>query len=68
MLTDQSLWIFGALFVANVVLFLIPATLIVRRTGHSVWWMLILLVPFGVFVGLWILAVGRWPALDEKSN
>ena len=68
MFSEQDLWIFGALFVANVLFFIVPSTLIVRRTGHSGWWMLLLLVPFGVVAGLWILALGRWPALDRQSN
>jgi uncharacterized membrane protein YhaH (DUF805 family) len=68
-MSEQHFWIYGAIIVLlNVLFFVVPATLIVRRTGHSGWWMLILLVPFGIVFGLWVLALGRWPALRRSSN
>ncbi len=44
----------------------IPFWRIVRRTGHSGWWSLLAFIPFANFVGLWLLAFGRWPAIDAK--
>ena len=43
----------------------IPMAIIVRRTGHSLWWVILLFVPLGGFVALWLLALARWPALRE---
>jgi uncharacterized membrane protein YhaH (DUF805 family) len=34
----------------------IPFWRIVKRTGHSGWWSLLVFVPFANFVGLWLLA------------
>jgi len=46
----------------------IPVVRIVQRTGHSGWWVLLALIPFGSLIGTWILAFGSWPALDSKSG
>jgi hypothetical protein len=42
---------------------LIPAATIVRRADHSLWWLLLVMVPLGGFIGLWLLAFSRWPIL-----
>jgi hypothetical protein len=42
--------------------------LIIRRTGYSGWWVLLALVPLGSFVGLWMLALNRWPALEKNAH
>ena len=39
----------------------IPAGLILKRLGLSIWWALLCLVPAAAFVGLWVLAFTRWP-------
>jgi hypothetical protein len=46
---------------------LVPVWRIVRRTGLSAWWSLLVFVPLVNFVGLWLLAFVRWPAVDGKS-
>jgi hypothetical protein len=51
-----------------VIVHLIPVVRIVQRTGHSGWWVLLGLIPFGGLIGTWILAFGRWPALGGKSG
>lgn len=45
-----------------------PAARIVRRTGRSGWWAAIIFVPFGLVLGLWLLAFVRWPAADSGTN
>ena len=44
---------------------LIPLWRIVKRTGHSPWWSLLIFIPLGNFIGLWLLAFVRWPAIDR---
>jgi uncharacterized membrane protein YhaH (DUF805 family) len=56
----------AALVVMALVLY--PSIRILHRMGYSGWWVLILLIPFGGFVALWILAFSRWPALEGKAS
>jgi len=41
-------------------LFAIPAGLVLKRTGHSMWWALLCFIPVAALVGLWALALTRW--------
>jgi hypothetical protein len=41
-------------------LFAIPAGLVLRRTGHSIWWGLLCFVPLAALAGLWVLAFVSW--------
>ena len=41
-------------------LFAIPAGLILKRTGHSMWWALLCFIPVAALFGLWVLAFTRW--------
>jgi hypothetical protein len=41
-------------------LFAIPAGLVLKRTGHSIWWALLCFIPIAALVGLWVLAFTRW--------
>jgi hypothetical protein len=41
-------------------LFAIPAGLVLKRTGHSMWWSLLCFVPIAALFGLWVLALTRW--------
>lgn len=38
-----------------------PSVKILNRLGFSRWWALLMIVPFGFIVGLWLLAFSRWP-------
>lgn len=58
----------AAILGALIGFYLLPVTLIIRRTGHSGWWILLTLIPPGPFIGLWLLALGKWPALETKSS
>jgi hypothetical protein len=48
--------------------FIYPVVRIIRRTGHSGWWVLLWFVPFGAIVGVWILAFARWPAVPMQNQ
>jgi hypothetical protein len=45
----------------------IPISRIVKRTGHSAWWSLLVFVPLANFIGLWMLAFSQWPAIDRSK-
>lgn len=54
--------------VLTFLLVIFPIGLILRRMGHSEWWSVLIFVPFGVIVGLWLLAYGRWPRMDGSGK
>lgn len=45
---------------------LVPAWRILKRTGHSGWWSIIIFIPLVNLLGIWLLAFTRWPAVDGK--
>jgi uncharacterized membrane protein YhaH (DUF805 family) len=47
---------------------LYPYVRIVRRTGHSGWWVLTMFVPLVNFIMLWVFAFVRWPAVDDQRS
>jgi hypothetical protein len=49
-------------------IFLYPLWRIVKRTGHSPWWSLLMLVPLANLIGVWTLAFSRWPAIDGQNK
>lgn len=61
-----AVYAIAAAVVIFAAIYFIPIVRIVQRTGHSGWWVLLVLVPFGNIIGLWLLGFGRWPALPEK--
>jgi hypothetical protein len=44
---------------------LFPLWRLVKRTGHSPWWSLLVFVPLVNIVGLWLLAFGKWFGVVE---
>jgi len=40
----------------------VPAGKVLKRTGHSGWWALLLLVPVANLVAYWVFAFKKWPA------
>jgi len=46
-------------------LFAIPAGIVLRRIGYSVWWALLCFVPLAALAGLWTLAFIRWTPRPE---
>jgi hypothetical protein len=45
-----------------------PVIKVLRRTGYSEWWALLLFVPGANVVGLWLFAYGRWPKAGSSSS
>jgi hypothetical protein len=48
-------------------IFLVPVWRILRRAGHSGWWVLVAFVPLINLIGLWIFAFTPWPALRAPA-
>lgn len=46
----------------------IPVARIMRRTGYSGWWSLLVLIPLVNLVGLWAFAFARWPRVDTGET
>jgi hypothetical protein len=44
-----------------------PVIKILRRTGYSEWWALMLFAPGLNIVALWLFAYGRWPKSGSSS-
>src|ERR1019366_3200600 len=49
-------------------LFAIPAGLVLKRTGHSMWWSLLCFIPIAALFGLWVLALTRWTPTRPVSD
>lgn len=47
---------------------LVPAAVILRRTGHSPAWAILALFPGVSLIALWIFAFARWPALADREG
>jgi ABC-type proline/glycine betaine transport system permease subunit len=39
----------------------VPTGIILKRLGYSEWWSLVIFIPGGALVGLWVLAYANWP-------
>jgi hypothetical protein len=65
-----TLWVIRLLpYLVAMAFIVFPASRILKRMGFSPWFALTLFIPFfglaiGGFIGLWLLAFVRWPALD----
>lgn len=44
------------------VIICVPAGQVLKRTGHSRWWALLLLLPVVNLVAYWIFAFKKWPS------
>lgn len=60
----------GQMLVALVLVAIVvyPYVRIVRRTGHSGWWILTMFVPVLNFIMLWVFAFARRPATDDRQR
>jgi hypothetical protein len=59
----QMLLIVVGILVAAFIYFY-PMVRILHRMGYSGWWIaLYSLIPFGLIIGLWILAFKKWPGI-----
>lgn len=51
---------FFAFTIIGALLFAIPASVVLKRTGHSPWWALLCFIPIAALLGLWVLAFTQW--------
>jgi hypothetical protein len=52
-------------FVVVATLFAIPTGMVLKRTGHAMWWALLCYIPIAALLGLWVLAFSRWRPAAE---
>ena len=45
-----------------------PVARILGRLGFSRWWVLLALLPYANLVGLWIIAVVKWPVEGRRTK
>ena len=58
--------IFGLVFaIVILALVIIPFWQIWKRTGHSGWLSLLMIIPLANIISLYVLAFKRWPARDS---
>jgi len=55
-----------ALAVVLATLAIIPSVMILRRLGYSVWWAILAAVSPINIIGLWVLAMVRWPIEKDQ--
>ena len=46
----------------------VPIAAILHRAGRSRWWVILVWVPLVNFIGLWLFAFSRWPAVDRAPD
>jgi uncharacterized membrane protein YhaH (DUF805 family) len=45
-----------------------PLVRIIRRTGRSGWWVIVLMTPALTLIALYVFAFVRWPAIDGQRR
>ena len=55
-----------ALAVVLAILAIIPSVIILRRLGYSGWWAIFAAVSPINIIGLWVLAMVRWPIEKDQ--
>jgi len=55
-----------AIIAISIVLYGIPAMLVVRRVGFAKWWGLLAALPLVNVVAIWVFATCRWPSEEGK--
>lgn len=61
-----SIWHWLVLLIVVVPLYLWPVWRILRKMGYHPAWCLVGLVPVAPVIGLWVLALKRWPVEDRR--
>lgn len=46
----------------------VPVLRIIQNAGFSGWWVILAFIPIANWVGLWIFAFSRWPALAPSAS
>ncbi len=44
-----------------------PTARILKRIGFSGWWVILAFIPLANIIGLWVLALTRWPRDQGKA-
>lgn len=47
--------------VVTFIVLVVPTGMVLKRLGYSEWWALVMFIPGGALIGLWILAFADWP-------
>jgi len=53
---------------SSLLLFVAPVALILKKAGYSPFLVLLLILPGMPLIGLWFLALARWPALAARES
>jgi hypothetical protein len=53
-----------AVVIGFTVIYFIDSVRILKRTGYSGWWSLLILNPVVFVIFLWIFSKARWPAIE----
>ena len=67
MIDNVNVAIIGFAIVALAVAMFFPIGRILWRMGYSVWWLLLVLVPLGPVIGIWVVAFSEWPRLRKTT-
>jgi hypothetical protein len=52
---------------AVLAIFGVPMWKILRRAGHSGWWVIVYFIPLVNILAIWIFAFAPWPALERAA-
>lgn len=56
-----SIWHWAIVLFVVIPFWAWPVWRILRKMGYSPWWVLVSLIPVLSTIGLWVLAIKRWP-------
>lgn len=62
-----SIWHWAILFILYIVPFL-SSIKILRKSGRSRWYAIVMLIPIANIIGMYVFALSRWPSLQPKQN
>lgn len=54
--------------IAVVIAMLYPYVRILRRTGHSAWWLVTTFIPIVNLIMLWVFAFAKWPGVARVER
>ncbi|MGN6316131.1 hypothetical protein [Trinickia sp.] len=54
--------------IAVVIAMLYPYVRILRRTGHSAWWLVTMFIPIVNLIMLWVFAFAKWPGVARVER
>jgi hypothetical protein len=66
--SDPNGFLFIGILIATFVIFGIPVMRILKRTGFSRAWVLVMFIPLIAIIFLWIYAFIRWPVEGDETQ